>query len=76
MPELKTPVQKVVSAFGGVRATARAVKRDPARVTRWGKPIEEGGSGGRLPTSVQTHLMQMIQEGRLNLTAADLVEGA
>lgn len=72
----KTPADKVIEAFGGVRKTALAVGRASSSVCRWRMPREKGGLAGRVPSSVQPIIMAMILEGKLQLTAADLIESA
>ena len=46
---IKTPVQLAIAEFGGVRALARAIHRDPASVSKWQK-----GDGTIPPCSPET----------------------
>ena len=48
---IKTPVQLAIAEFGGVRALARAIHRDPASVSKWQK------GDGTIPTSIQRKLL-------------------
>lgn len=68
-----TPAQKVISIFGGVRATARILGRNGSTVSRWQKPRAEGGTGGRIPTSAQGPLLEHARANGLPLTADDLI---
>jgi|TARA_R110000803_G_scaffold49486_3_gene102901 hypothetical protein len=64
----KTPVEIAVSEFGGVRALARAINRDPAAVSRWKK-------SGKIPTTVQKALLETAWDRGLKMTAHDMVFG-
>ena len=68
-----TPADKCIAAFGGVRALARALERNPSSVVRWRKPKDEGGSNGAVPSSLQGRVLAIAQERGLNLTAEDLI---
>ena len=63
-----TPVEIAISEFGGVRALARALNRDPAAVSRWKK-------SGTVPTTVQKTLLETAWERGIKMTAHDLVFG-
>lgn len=71
--EPKSPAEKVIDAFGGVRATARALGRNPSSISRWRRPQEEGGTGGRVPGGLQAVVLQKAREAGLYLTADDLI---
>jgi len=73
VPEFITPADRVISAFGGVRATARALGRNPSSISRWRKPREEGGTGGRVPSSLQASILTGAKAAGLSLTAEDLI---
>jgi transposase-like protein len=68
-----SPADKVIAAFDGVRATARALKRNPSSVSRWRKSREDGGTGGRVPSSLQELVLSEAKSRGLALTAADLI---
>jgi hypothetical protein len=72
-PDKRTPAQKVIAVFGGVRATARILGRNGSTVSRWQKPRAEGGTGGRIPTSAQGPLLEHARSHGLPLTADDLI---
>jgi hypothetical protein len=63
-----TPVEIAIAEFGGVRALARALNRDPAAVSRWKK-------SGTVPTNVQKNLLETAWERGIKMTAHDLVFG-
>ena len=72
-PSTETPADRCILAFGGVRALARALERNPSSVVRWRKPKDEGGSAGAVPSSLQGRILSIAQVRGLNLTAEDLI---
>ena len=62
------PAAYIVHVFGGVRATARAVGRDPSNVSKWTKRK-------RIPTAIQRHILSIAKRRGLDVKAADLVLG-
>jgi hypothetical protein len=68
-----TPADKVIEAFDGVRATARALGRNPSSVSRWRKSREDGGTDGRIPSNLQEAVIQAARSRGLTLTAEDLI---
>jgi hypothetical protein len=68
-----TPADKVIKAFDGVRATARALGRNPSSVSRWRMSREDGGTGGRVPSNLQESVLLEAQKRGLCLTAEDLI---
>lgn len=72
-PDPETPADKCIEAFGGVRALARALERNPSSIVRWRKPKDEGGSNGAIPSGLQGRILAMATERGLNLTAEDLI---
>jgi hypothetical protein len=72
-PSPETPADKAISAFGGVRALARALERNPSSVVRWRKPKDEGGSAGAVPSALQGRILAIAQARGLSLTAEDLI---
>jgi transposase len=71
---ITTPAARVIKAFSGVRETARILGISSSTVSRWQKPRDEGGTGGRIPTKHQTALLKEAQERGVELTPADLIE--
>ncbi|CAB4131126.1 hypothetical protein UFOVP126_46 [uncultured Caudovirales phage] len=70
---LETPADKCITAFGGVRALARALERNPSSVVRWRKPKDEGGSNGAVPSALQGRILAIAQARGLSLSAEDLI---
>ena len=70
---LETPADKCIEAFGGVRALARALERNPSSVVRWRKPKDEGGSNGAVPSALQGRILAIAQARGLSLTAEDMI---
>lgn len=70
----QTPADKVIAAFGGVRATARAVGRNPSQVSRWRQARAVGGLGGRVPAGVMPLILEEIRAGKVVLAVEDLIE--
>lgn len=68
-----TPADRVIGAFGGVRATARALGRNPSSISRWRKSRAEGGTGGRVPSTLQSVILLGAKAAGLSLTAEDLI---
>jgi hypothetical protein len=68
-----TPADKCIDVFGGVRALARALDRNPSSVVRWRRPKDEGGSNGAVPSGLQGRILALAQERGLTLTAEDLI---
>lgn len=71
-----TPAERVIQAFHGVRATARALGRNPSSISRWRKSREEGGTGGRVPSNIQESVLVLARERGVALTAEDLIISA
>lgn len=69
------PAQVVIQAFGGVRATARAIGRDPSTVSRWKKPKSKKGCGGDVPGLLHKTILRVAQNRGLNITIQDLLYG-
>lgn len=69
------PVDHVIKVFGGIRATARALKRDPSAITKWRRSKAKGGTGGEIPRGVQRRILTIAQRDKLDITATDLIFG-
>ena len=69
----ETPADRCIEAFGGVRALARALERNPSSVVRWRKPKDEGGSAGAVSSALQGRILAIAQARGLSLTAEDLI---
>lgn len=70
-----TPAEYVISVFGGVRATAKAIGRTPSCITKWKKPKKLKGCGGRVPSIAQGLILTLAVKRNLPITAEDLLCG-
>jgi transposase-like protein len=68
-----SPADKVIAAFGGVRATARALDLNSSSVSRWRMAKEKRGLDGRVPSTKQSAILRISRERGLGLTADDLI---
>ena len=72
---VKSPADIVIEAFGGVRATARAIGRQPGCVSKWRGGRDAHGLDGRIPASVQPIILREARRRGLDITAEDLIMG-
>ena len=70
-----SPAEYCIKIFGGVRATARALRRSPSTVSKWRKSRKEGGTGGQIPTMIQPKVLKIAAARKLPITAEDLING-
>lgn len=70
-----TPAEYVILTIGGVNATARALNRSPAAVSKWKRPRTEKGTGGEIPRSVRKHILDYAKKNALDITLKDLEYG-
>lgn len=67
------PARTVVERFGGIAETAEAVGIHYSGVSKWMKPVAQGGRGGYIP---QRHHRRLLEEARrlgVPLTPADII---
>ena len=69
MTRTMPPVEVAIERFGGVRALARAIGRDHSSISRWRKRRA-------IPTNMQARVMWAAAEGRIRLTAKEMIYGA
>ena len=62
------PAELVIRRFGGVRAAARIIGRDPSAICRWRQRK-------RVPSSAQRQVMKAARFMRIPLTAEELIYG-
>ena len=62
------PAHYVIHIFGGVRATARAIGRDPGAIVRWKYT-------GQVPSVAQRLILNVAKKRRLDITPNDLAYG-
>lgn len=72
-PGVESPAALVITAFGGVRATARIVNRNSSTISRWLKPRCDGGTGGLIPSSLQKAILDHAGAHHIKISAADLI---
>lgn len=72
---MMTPAEKVIAAFNGVRATARALGINSSSVSRWPLPKERRGLDGRVPSVHQAKILRLARERGIQITAEDLIHG-
>lgn len=66
--------KRVIRAFDGVRATARALDRNPTTVHRWLQSFEDGGNGGRVPRDLIPLILDIAASTGISITKEDLIE--
>lgn len=69
------PAEYVIHIFGGVRPTARALRRDASGVCRWTKARSRGGRGGNVPSLLQREILALAEKKGLDITPTDLIYG-
>jgi hypothetical protein len=72
---LISPAEIVISAFGGVRATARAIGRSPGAVCKWKHRRENKGCDGFIPSAAQREILRVASKKKINITLDDLAFG-
>jgi len=64
----QSPATVAITAFGGVRATARLLGVDASAVSRWQR-------SGLVPAQHQRRLLELAADQRIWLTAQDIIFG-
>ena len=75
-----SPLEYVIRAFGGVRATARAVLGDEERanmVSQWRRreKLRKRSTGGQVPAYLHATILIKAREMGKDITAEDLIFG-
>lgn len=70
-----SPAEYVIRVFGGVRATARAIGRSPASVSKWRTGRTRRGTGGRVPSVAAAIILGVAKDRGLDITPYDLLCG-
>ena len=65
----QTPYEVLISEFGGVRALARAIDRNPGAVNKWRK------RDGAIPSSIQRKVLETAWAMGIKITADDIIFG-
>jgi hypothetical protein len=68
-----SPAEKCIRAFGGVRTLARLLGRNASSISRWRKPQELGGTGGKVPSALQGRILMLAKAHGVSLVAEDLI---
>lgn len=66
------PAKTIITAMGGVRATARICGCDASAVSRWMMPKERKGSGGLIPKAHWAKLLSHSRKHKLGVTLSQL----
>jgi len=74
-PKSLKPAAVVYKTFGGVRATAKAIRRDASSVCRWGRPVAKKGNAGRVPERLHERIIKAAKRIKKRITYRDLTEG-
>lgn len=75
MKQTLTPAELVIQTFGGVRATARRLGKTPGAVCKWALPIEKHGTGGRIPSTARSKILEIVKKEKLALSSHELDYG-
>lgn len=67
------PAEKCIRAFGGVRTLARLLGRNASSISRWRKPQDLGGTGGKVPSALQGRILMLAKAHGVSLVAEDLI---
>lgn len=70
-----TPAKYVVKIFGGVRAAATLIGRNPSSICRWQMPKSRGGYGGAVPRAARLRILEIAKKKRLPITSWHLDYG-
>jgi hypothetical protein len=70
-----TPAEYVIKIFGGVRAAAKAIGRDPSTVCSWKRPKSRKGCDGDVPGNLHRRILLIASQRDLDLTSEDLIFG-
>lgn len=70
-----TPAAWAIEQFGGVRALASVVGRNPGTISRWTNPDTEAGRKGIIPGPSLATILTAAKKKKLDITAEDLIFG-
>lgn len=70
-----SPAAYVIHVMGGVNATARAISRSPAAVSKWKSPRHKKGTGGEVPRKARKLILKYAMVHGLDISADDLEYG-
>jgi len=69
------PAQYVISEFGGLRETARAIGRHHTSVKQWLETKLNGGKGGLIPSDNHKRILKEAAKRGLDITPDHLIYG-
>lgn len=69
------PAKYVIHVLGGVTATAKAIGRAPASVSKWTASKKNRGSAGRIPGRSQMLILEYAGRYGKDITPSDLMFG-
>lgn len=75
MKKLKTPAEFVIDTFGGIRATGRALERDPKTIHTWKTKVNQYGERGRVPEYMHKKIIAEAKKRGLKITLGHLLIG-
>lgn len=70
-----TPAAWAIEQFGGVRALASVIGRNPGTISRWTNADTEAGKKGIIPGPSLAPILTAAQKKKLDITAEDLIFG-
>jgi hypothetical protein len=73
-PSKKTPAQKAIEAFGGIRALGRVLDIDHVWIWRWTKPRGKNVRLGSIPVFQQQRILDAAKKLGVRLSKKDLVD--
>ena len=63
-----TPAELIIEKLGGVRATARAIGRDPSAICKWKQK-------GSIPMKAALQILEYAKANGIDITPNDLIMG-
>lgn len=72
---MKNPAQRIIEKCGGPQIVAEMAEVTVGRVYRWTKPVEQGGTGGFVPTKRQHRILESAMERGIPLKPDDFFSG-
>jgi hypothetical protein len=69
------PAEYVAYAFGGFRKASLTIGRHHSAISRWLRPISEGGCDGQIPVAMLHPILKAARSQGLDVTLEDLLTG-
>ena len=64
---MRWEAKNIIDKFGGIKALAEAIGKDPATIYRWTYPKEKGGTGGIVPSSATLIIQHAADQHNISL---------